>query len=259
MFLTKKEKKVNQEYLNKGFVIQDINNMNALNWISNFFLKNIKEKNNYKKNEDFLNNIHKKIKVSNLNDFRLNLIKKMSQSQTFRENFYQISKNLVDMVVGNEVVMQKNISLSIQMPKDDSSLLPVHADTWTGVSPYESVIWLPLVNCFNSKSMFILPSNKIKKIKNIFKEKKILNSDDIFKKIKKDIIWLNVKFGQVVIFDHSLPHGNIINNEKETRWSMNCRFKSIFTPYRDKKLGEYYEPITLKPASKRGMEYKFPK
>ena len=45
----------------------------------------------------------------------------------------------------------------------------------------------------------------------------------------KDIIWLNVKFGQVVIFDHSLPHGNIINNEKETRWSMNCRFKSIFT------------------------------
>ena len=70
MFLTKKEKKVNQEYLNKGFVIQDINNMNALNWISNFFLKNIKEKNNYKKNEDFLNNIHKKIKVSNLNDFR---------------------------------------------------------------------------------------------------------------------------------------------------------------------------------------------
>ena len=163
------------------------------------------------------------------------------------------------MVVGNEVVMQKNISLSIQMPKDDSSLLPVHADTWTGVSPYESVIWLPLVNCFNSKSMFILPANKLKKIKNIFKEKKILNSDDIFKKIKKDIIWLNVKFGQVVIFDHSLPHGNIINKEKETRWSMNCRFKSIFTPYRDKKLGEYYEPITLKPASKRGMEYKFPK
>ena len=259
MFLTKKEKKISQEYLNKGFVIQDINNINALNWISNFFLKNIKGKNNFKKNEDFLNNIHKKIKVTNLNDFRLNLIKKMNQSQTFRENFYQISKNLVDMVVGNEVVMQKNISLSIQMPKDDSSLLPVHADTWTGVSPYESVIWLPLVNCFNSKSMFILPANKLKKIKNIFKDKKILNSDDIFKKIKKDIIWLNVKFGQVVIFDHSLPHGNIINKEKETRWSMNCRFKSIFTPYRDKKLGEYYEPITLKPASKRGMEYKFPK
>ena len=40
---------------------------------------------------------------------------------------------------------------------------------------------------------------------------------------------------------------------------MNCRFKSIFTPYKDKKLGEYYEPITLKPASRRGMEYKFPK
>ena len=27
----------------------------------------------------------------------------------------------------------------------------------------------------------------------------------------------------------------------------------------DKKIGEYYEPITLKAASKKGISYKFPK
>ena len=70
---------------------------------------------------------------------------------------------------------------------------------------------------------------------------------------------LDVKYGQVVIFDQSLPHGNRINKENETRWTMNCRFKSIFTPYADKKIGEYYEPITLKAASKRGISYKLPK
>ena len=155
--------------------------------------------------------------------------------------------------------MQLRVSLSIQLPKDESSLLPVHADTWTGVSPYESVIWMPLVDCFKSKSMFILPASKSKKLKKIFSNNKITKSDDIYKSIKSDLIWLNVKFGQIVIFDHSLPHGNVINKENETRWSMNCRFKSIFTPYKDKRLGEYYEPITLKPASRRGMEYKFPK
>ena len=53
--------------------------------------------------------------------------------------------------------------------------------------------------------------------------------------------------------------GNIINKENETRWTMNCRFKSIFTPYADKKIGEFYEPITLKAASKRGISYKLPK
>ena len=40
---------------------------------------------------------------------------------------------------------------------------------------------------------------------------------------------------------------------------MNCRFKSIFTPYADKKIGEFYEPITLKAASKKGISYKFPR
>ena len=53
-----------------------------------------------------------------------------------------------------------------------------------------------------------------------------------------------------------MPHGNV-NKENETRWTMNCRFKSVFTPYKDKKIGEFYEPITLKPATKRGLNYKF--
>jgi len=56
-----------------------------------------------------------------------------------------------------------------------------------------------------------------------------------------------------------LPHGNIVNMENETRWTINCRFKGVFTPYGDKKVGEFFEPITLKPISKIAMNYKFPK
>ena len=67
-----------------------------------------------------------------------------------------------------------------------------------------------------------------------------------------------MQFGEILIFNQSLPHGNIVNVETETRWSMNCRFKGIFTPYNDNKLGEFFEPITLKPVSKKGMNYKLP-
>ena len=44
------------------------------------------------------------------------------------------------------------------------------------------------------------------------------------------------------------------NLENETRFSLNCRFKGIFTPYGDKKIGEYFEPITLKPMSRLGFK-----
>ena len=39
---------------------------------------------------------------------------------------------------------------------------------------------------------------------------------------------------------------------------MNCRFKGVFTPYADKTLGEFFEPVTLRPASRIGLDYQLP-
>ena len=64
--------------------------------------------------------------------------------------------------------MQTRINLSIQTPKDNSSLLPVHSDIWSGDSPFEVVVWIPLVNCFKTKAMYILPPNEYKKVEKNF-------------------------------------------------------------------------------------------
>ena len=64
--------------------------------------------------------------------------------------------------------------------------------------------------------------------------------------------------GQALLFAQTLMHGNRINQENESRWSMNCRFKSVFSPYADKKLGEFFEPITLRPATRLAMSYDLP-
>ena len=61
-----------------------------------------------------------------------------------------------------------------------------------------------------------------------------------------------------MIFDQTLPHGNVVNKEKETRWTMNCRFKGIFTPYKDKKLGEFLRANNIEICNKKGLNYKLP-
>ena len=61
------------------------------------------------------------------------------------------------------------------------------------------------------------------------------------------------------IFNQCLPHGNIVNKENETRWYLNCRFKGVFTPYNDKKIGEFFEPVTLRTISKLAIKYSLPK
>lgn len=263
MFINKFELDNSKKYLKNGYLIQKAENFKALDLVRNILVKAIGEqiKNNHFKNcDELLNNIHKLVPIKNLNSFRLNVIQKINKSKQLRPNIFLTAQKLIEAIVGNELAMQLRTNLSIQMPKDKSSLLPLHADTWSGVSPFEVVLWLPLVDCSKTKSMFILPHNKLKKYKNLFSvKKKNKNTTDIFKKIRKDLIWLNVKYGDIVLFNQSLPHGNIINQEKETRWSMNIRFKGLFTPYGDKKIGEFFEPITTKTASKFGMNYKLPK
>ena len=65
------------------------------------------------------------------------------------------------------MAMQNSINLSIQLPNDKSSLLAIHADTWSGDS-FEVAVWLPLVDVYKTKSMYILPAKYYKFLK-IFK------------------------------------------------------------------------------------------
>ena len=57
---------------------------------------------------------------------------------------------------------------------------------------------------------------------------------------------------------HSIMHGNIINRTSETRWSLNCRYKSLMSPYDKKIIGETFIPFEIKPATKFGLEYEHP-
>ena len=261
MFISLEEKKISNEYLKKGYVVFEIEDRTKLENIKKsiieFLKKKIYLKNKNISNDKILNFTHKYIKAKDLNSLRLSLINHLNIKKNFRKNYYDLAKNYLNFIVGNELAMQQRISLSIQLPKDKSSLLPLHSDTWAGDSPFETVVWLPMVDCYKTKTMYILPPSKMKLINS--KINKNISTDRLFHKIKKHVEWINIKYGQMLVFNQNLPHGNVVNKEKETRWSFNCRFKSIFAPYGDKKIGEFFEPITLKPASKIGMIYKYPK
>ena len=247
--------KLQTSFIKNGYYIFDIADMKQINFLKNCILDYSKK---FFKNKKFdLNNAHKIITKTNLNKFRVQIINKLNNNKAFDKTYFDISENILNQIIGNEVSMQNEISLSIQLPNDNSSLLPMHADSWSGNSPFEVVIWIPLVDVYSSKSMFILDNSKLKKFNSYFSKKKI-STNLAFKKFKNDFKFLNIKFGQGLVFNQTLPHGNIVNKTKETRWSMNCRFKSLFSPYNFKKFGEVFKPVNIKPATILGMNYKYP-
>lgn len=256
-----KHSKLEKDYLKKGYIIKNVENKKSLSYIKNFVKKQVEKALKLSKKEikNFsFDKMHNFTDKKNLNNLRLKLINLINNDKKFRKNFFLLAKNTLSSIVGNELAMQNKINLSIQYPHDEDSLLPLHSDTWSGDSPFESVVWLPLVNCFKTKSMFILNSKKDIKFRKIYSKKKIKSSSDLHAILKKDLSFIKINYGNFLLFNQNLPHGNVINITNETRISFNCRFKGLFTPYAQKELGSFFSPITIRPASEIGIKYKFP-
>ncbi|MDC1185247.1 2OG-Fe(II) oxygenase [Candidatus Pelagibacter ubique] len=264
-YYNKKENKLIKKFEKDGFLIFDIKrNKKKIDQIKELTNKEIlklfiKKKILLKKEHksDLFNKFHFYIKSSELNQFRMSVYDGLNKQKKFLQNYFEIAKQQLEILCGNELAMQRKVNLSVQMPKDDSSLLPIHSDVWSGCSPFEVVLWVPLVNCSKTKSMYILPKKENEKLyKKFYKYK---NPNDLYKGFKKKIKWINIKYGQGLIFTHQLMHGNLVNKSNETRWSFNCRFKSLMSPYDKKKIAETFLPISIRPATRFGMNYEEPK
>lgn len=196
MFLDKNEIKITNQYLENGYIIQPVADMEALEWMRSKFVQIVSDYlgiSNVNEPELLLNHIHDKIEVKDLNQFRLKVIRAFNSVSEFREMYYRVARPYLEILVGNELAMQLRVNLSIQFPNDDSSLLPVHADTWSGDSPYEVVVWLPIVNCYGTKAMYLLPPLHSELLNNNFKGMSGKNSEDLYQSIKNDVKWLEVK------------------------------------------------------------------
>jgi sporadic carbohydrate cluster 2OG-Fe(II) oxygenase len=262
-FIADEESRVSAEFLSSGYVIRDVEDRPALDALRHEIVlaaARLIERPAPKNDGDFLNTIHEVVSLDKLNAFRLGLYRELNAKSWFRPTYYLLARHVIGALVGNELAMQNRINFSIQMPKDNTSLLDIHADCFGGDSPYQVVQWLPLVDVRRTKSMFILPRPKSDTVTVDMKSRAKGGMPALYEAVKNDLIWLDIPYGKVLIFSPNFLHGNVVNEEPTTRWSLNTRFKGLFTPYgtAERTLGSYYLPITPRPATRVGIDYREP-
>lgn len=252
-----------REFLSEGYVIRDVEDRAALEDMRHEIVKaaaKLLDVSVPRDDGEFLDNIHKVVSVDRINAFRLGLYRGINDQPWFRPTYFHLGRQALTTLVGNELAMQNRINFSIQMPDDKTSLLDIHADVFTGETPYQVVQWLPLVDVARTKSMFILPRAKSEPLIRRMKDFSEGGMPALYERIKSEIIWLNIPFGKVLVFSPNYLHGNVLNEEPTTRWSLNTRFKGLFTPYgtAEKGLGAYFLPATIRPTTRLGMTYQQP-
>ena len=255
-------------FRNNGYLIKKTNNIESLNYLRqklvNFiFLKKPNIRKRIKGNNilNIFNNLHRLIKIGELNSLRIFIIDNLNKDINFAQNYYNSAKEMLEFLVGNELAMQKKINLSIQIPNDKDSMLPMHSDIYAGESPFEVVVWVPLTNVKNnSQSMFITTPKQNKIINYMITKSKKLTIQQIYKKYKKKFKFIKINYGEILIFSPILLHGNIINKTNETRISLNCRFKSLLSPYdvfnkTHRNIPHFFKPLNIKPMTKVGFSF----
>lgn len=257
-FRSRQELLISDAYTKDGYVIRDAD-LKHLNFmksaIETAFIEFTRAR---KKKKTSLINAHEVISHEESNELRVYIMNRVCEGTEFQMNYYLAARKMIHELCGNELAMQKRPGISINLPNNQNDVLPIHADTWNGVSPFELNIWVPFVDCSKTMCIYILKRDKYNDRINEYRGLLKLTADEIFDELRKDLTWIPIEYGKILAFDQSLPHGYSLNIEKHSHWSMNCRFKGLHTPYWDKKLGEYFMPITVKNCTRLGMNYKHP-
>ncbi len=248
-------------FLRDGFIVETVENKSILDGIRARILEII----NTFVNSDIgdLTQIHNFVTKDRINEIRVHIYNELNSRQDFLEEFYNLAKDHIERIVGNELAAQKKVNFSILMPQDDGSQLKLHADTMSGQSEYEVVLWVPFTNVKESNSVYVMDFDTTHEMFSNLSNYHVKGMDQLYDAYKHKAKFLEMQYGQFLLFTPTLFHGSIVNRTSTTRVSMNVRFKGLFTPYysgdeTEKKLGSFYRPFKVRPATMIGLRHKEP-
>ena len=244
-----------QEFYKKGYVILPAENLDILEDIRNKIFEKAKTMVDYKGEsiEDFLNQFHNyKITGTVLNEKRLALYKYISEHLNCGRLIFEAYRQTLLGLIGPDILVQKGTNLVIQQP-GDSDQAPIHRDAPLN-SNFEIVVWVPLVDTYGTKGMFVLDKEQTRQALKI-----LAKSENSFEEYgqfaKANGVRIDVPFGSVLFFWPGLIHGVHLNTESETRWSLNLRYKNLFSPAGPKGIVEFFDLLELSPNTRIALEF----
>ena len=235
-----------------GFYVFEIENKGFLEEIKSKFLNYLEKEFNLK--IDNISDLHNHINYEEINNLRVNFYNQINDKEEFTKEFLNLGLSHIYDAVGTELAGNKKVNFSIQLPKDESSTLGMHSDTFSGESEFQINLWVPLTNCQDSNSMFFFNPQFSQDVLNNIEKYEKTGIDTLLDSHKDQYEFIKIEYGQGLIFTPTCLHGNTINETANTRVSFNCRYKNIFSPYaekeeNEKRLGSFYKILTPKAST----------
>lgn len=196
-----------------------------------------------------------------INVLRLAAYQHINSLHDWEKLYFSMASRALIQLLGPDLLIQRKLNLSIQMPEDETSVLGMHMDTLSGQSPFELVMWVPFTGVCQSNGMYYFDRKTSFEIRQEMPACEDRGLEYLRKKYWNRRKELDVNESDVVIFSGTLFHGNMVNKTSTTRVSINCRFKNLFSPdapgleSSERGLGIFYKLFSAGAVTDIGMEY----
>ncbi len=147
-------------------------------------------------------------------------------------------RNIVKKLSGDEVFLQRRANTIFNIPGKEQRRQWPHYELMSGVSPFTYIIWAPFHDLDDDGGVFYI--DQTKSLKTIKKEHKqgLVNGPLILKN-HYDEKPAKLKYGEVIIFNPFILHGNINFTSSMARIACSIRFQSIKKPLMQKNTDFY--------------------
>tara|TARA_B100001175_G_scaffold314230_1_gene323184 strand:- start:301 stop:999 length:699 start_codon:yes stop_codon:yes gene_type:complete len=211
----------------RGYSIVKIPDLKKFEYLRETFLNKMGFKG--KKNISFLRKKLALMKNHEINKAMVNLLSFNEASEIMIESCGKI----VEQLCGKELLIQRRANTIFNLPGEEQRRQWPHYELMSGISPYTFVMWAPFHDLDNDGGVYYVPQEKSFETIKIEHNQGLVNGPTILNKMNSHKP-VKLKFGEVIIFNPFILHGNVSFKSNLARIACSVRFQDKYKPIMQK-------------------------
>ena len=210
-----------------GFAIVKISDLKKFEYLRDTFLNKM----DLDGEKDILS-LRKKLalmKNHEINKAMVNLLSFNEASEIMIESCNEI----VEELCGKELLIQRRANTIFNLPGEEQRRQWPHYELMSGISPYTYVMWAPFHDLDDNGGVYYVPQEKSLNTIKIEHQQGLVNGPTILSKMSTHKP-AKLKFGEVIVFNPFILHGNVSFNSNLARIACSVRFQNKYKPIMQK-------------------------
>ena len=189
------------------------------------FVERINISNGSEKNIDLVRKAMAKMSKAEINKSMIDILKFTNLSEMIINSF----PKLIESLCGKELFIQRRATIIINVPGEGQARQWPHYELMSGISPFTYVIWAPLHDLEDKSGAYYIDQKESLEIMKKEQVAGLVNGPTVLNMMQNQKP-TSLKFGQAIIFNPFILHGNVTFNSKFARIASGVRFQSYNKP-----------------------------